>query len=236
MKNMVFIHGAYHGGWCWKEVEEEIKRKDNFVLCHLLTLPNHIDSNISSYVDYVVNYIKDNNLDNIVLVSHSLGGLVVAKLIEKINSISDIFLLTSVLVNNNNFLSYLPIDIQNKYKEIAKNHNNLIIPNPDRLKDVLFNKTSVDKYEYFSKNLTPQSYGAYEETVNIDVFKHTKIPTRYIQCKYDISLPQEIFKEIFKLLPSNSKIIEIDADHEAMASNPKEVARVIIEELIISTC
>ena len=105
MKNIVFVHGAYHAGWCWGKVIEFLP-KENFV-CHPLDLPASGSNNsikkenvgIEEYVSYVINYISINSLSEVILVSHSLGGITISKVLERIpEKINGAFFVTSVVL------------------------------------------------------------------------------------------------------------------------------------------
>jgi pimeloyl-ACP methyl ester carboxylesterase len=126
----------------------------------------------------------------------------------------------------------LPIDVQNKYKQIASSRSdNSIPPNIEKIKQTLFNKSeNSPKLDDFLSKLEPQPIGPYEDVINLESFQQTNVPITYIKCKYDISLPKETFDEILSKLPASAKMLEIDADHEAMFSNPKSVANILLRQ------
>lgn len=239
MKKVLFIHGAYHGGWCWDEVIAYLP-KEQFD-CHAIDLPGQAKNKVANkgeirtndYVDYVLNYIKSNNLDELCIMSHSLGGITLSKITEQIPSkIKSVFFLTSVILNGKSFLQMLPAEVQTKYKQIASSRgDHSIPPNVERIKQILFNKSeNSPKLDNFLSKLEPQPIGPYEDVINLDSFQQTSVPVTYIKCKYDISLPKETFDEIISKLPANSKILEIESDHEAMFSNPEAVANVLLRQ------
>lgn len=75
-KNIVFIHGSGCNKKFLEPIANKIKKHD----CYLIDLPGHGEStdtnySLENYVDCVVEFIKE--LNNVILVGHSLGGTVV---------------------------------------------------------------------------------------------------------------------------------------------------------------
>ncbi|GEM_PF-4020050 len=236
MKHILFIHGAYHSGWCWEPVVRLLP-KDVFQ-CHAIDLPGQGANKIlpkqyvtpKDYLDFVLSYIEIHNLTDITLVSHSMGGIVLGKLVEQIPfKIKSAFLLTSVLLNGKSFMEMLPLEVQKKYREIASHREDMSIPpNLERIRAILFNQSKdSETLNIFLRKLEPQPISIYEEKVTLSAFKHTSVAITYIKCKNDISLPVAGFEEILSNLPTTAHITEIDADHEAMLSNPKAIANLL---------
>lgn len=80
--NLVFIHGS----GCDKRFLKELAAQIDMYNCYLLDLPGHGESNdtgynFNNYVDSVCNFIK--NLNNVILIGHSLGGTIVLQVLSK---------------------------------------------------------------------------------------------------------------------------------------------------------
>lgn len=86
----VLVHGAWHGGWCWCRVAERLRRDGHAVFTptltglgersHLLTA----DINVETHIADVVNVIKWERLNDVVLCGHSYGGFVISGVAEQI--------------------------------------------------------------------------------------------------------------------------------------------------------
>ncbi|OED39899.1 hypothetical protein AB833_13540 [Chromatiales bacterium (ex Bugula neritina AB1)] len=82
--NIVLVHGAFHGGWCWSEVAAELSRRGARV--HTPTLTGLADRqhlfspsvNLATHVKDIVNLIEYEKLDDCVLVGHSYAGNVLS--------------------------------------------------------------------------------------------------------------------------------------------------------------
>ena len=85
----VLVHGAWHGGWCWRRVADRLTAKGRYVVAPTLSgvgERSHLanDSiNLSTHIDDVVNEIKWKDLEALVLVGHSYGGMVITGVAER---------------------------------------------------------------------------------------------------------------------------------------------------------
>lgn len=83
MAAFLFVHGAWHGGWCWKELETRLRAMGHETHSPTLTgvgERTHLarpETDADVHVEDVVNVIKWRELDNAILVGHSYGGLVI---------------------------------------------------------------------------------------------------------------------------------------------------------------
>jgi len=90
-ETFVLVHGAWHGGWCWAAVINQLEKLgDN---AYAVDLPGHgmnradrSKVTLASYVDSVAQFIERHDLKNVVLAGHSLGGLTIPGVAAKIPS------------------------------------------------------------------------------------------------------------------------------------------------------
>jgi pimeloyl-ACP methyl ester carboxylesterase len=88
-KTFVFVHGTWHGGWCWRRVADALERQGHKIYAptltgvgdrsHLLTK----EVNLTTHVSDVVNLVKWEDLKDIVLVGHSSAGFVITEAAEQ---------------------------------------------------------------------------------------------------------------------------------------------------------
>jgi pimeloyl-ACP methyl ester carboxylesterase len=88
----VLVHGAWHGGWCWQRVSDRLTAQGHRVFAPTLTgvcERSHLDSpsvDLSTQIRDVVNEIRWKDLENVVLVGHSYGGMVITGVAEQVAS------------------------------------------------------------------------------------------------------------------------------------------------------
>ena len=113
-KTFVLIHGAWHGGWAWKEVIDCLAKKGH--RAYAPTLAGHgpeatrVGITHQHCVTSVVAYIEEHQLEDVVLVGHSFGGTVVQKVVEELPGriARTVFLDALILKDNQCVFDLLP--------------------------------------------------------------------------------------------------------------------------------
>ena len=90
MSTIVLVHGTTAGGWTWRRVAPELRAAGHHVTTptltglgervHLATPAVDLDTNIAD----VVNHLIYEELDNVILVGHSYGGMVIAGVADRV--------------------------------------------------------------------------------------------------------------------------------------------------------
>ena len=79
-KTFVLVHGAYHGGWCWRRVADMLEAKGHKVFAPSLTGcgdRSHLlskDVVLDTHIDDLANIFNWEDLRDACLVAHSYGG------------------------------------------------------------------------------------------------------------------------------------------------------------------
>jgi pimeloyl-ACP methyl ester carboxylesterase len=85
----VLVHGAWHGGWCWRRVADRLRGGGHTVFTPTLTglgershlLRAGID--LKTHIADVVNVMKWEQLSDVVLCGHSYGGFIISGVAEQ---------------------------------------------------------------------------------------------------------------------------------------------------------
>ena len=89
-KPFVLVHGAWHGGWCWRHVRARLIAAGHEVYTPTLTGQgerHHLtgpDITLDTHIDDVARVIEWEELDGVVLVGHSYGGYVVTGVADRL--------------------------------------------------------------------------------------------------------------------------------------------------------
>ncbi len=89
MATFVLVHGAWHGGWCWRKVTPLLRAAGHEVYTPTLTGLGervHLASpeiGLSTHIQDVVNVLEYEDLREVVLVGHSYGGMVIAGVADR---------------------------------------------------------------------------------------------------------------------------------------------------------
>ena len=89
-KTFVLVHGAFHGGWCWRDVAQSLRAAGHTVFTptqtglgerrHLLSR----DITLDTFVLDVVNVIESEELGDVILVGHSFGGITITAVADRL--------------------------------------------------------------------------------------------------------------------------------------------------------
>jgi pimeloyl-ACP methyl ester carboxylesterase len=80
----LLVHGAWHGGWCWRDVAASLRAKGHRVYTPTLTGLGeryHLgrpDMTIDTHVEDIKAVISCEELSDVILVGHSYGGKIIA--------------------------------------------------------------------------------------------------------------------------------------------------------------
>jgi pimeloyl-ACP methyl ester carboxylesterase len=91
-KTFVLVHGSSAGGWCYRRVADLLERQGHKVYAPTLTglgERSHLMSGmitLDTHITDVVNVIRWENLDGIVLVGHSYGGWIISGVAERVEA------------------------------------------------------------------------------------------------------------------------------------------------------
>ncbi|MGN6748919.1 MAG: alpha/beta fold hydrolase [Xanthobacteraceae bacterium] len=84
----VLVHGAWHGGWCWRRVADRLRRDGHVVFTPTLTglgERSHLlsaDIDLGTHIADIVNVMRWEGLSDVVLCGHSYGGFVISGVAE----------------------------------------------------------------------------------------------------------------------------------------------------------
>ena len=103
----VIVHGAFSGGWDWKEVGEILTARGHTVYRPTLTgLGERVhlagpEINLTTHITDVVNVIKYESLSNVVLCGHSYAGMVLTGVMDRIpERLRHVIFMDAVLPND----------------------------------------------------------------------------------------------------------------------------------------
>jgi pimeloyl-ACP methyl ester carboxylesterase len=110
------VHGGGHGGWCWRACAQVLRAGGHEVYTPTLTgfgERSHLDTTsvtFSTFVDDVANVLRFEDLRDVVLVGHSMGGTIVPRVAEAEPErvLGVIWLTAAVCEDGQNLLEAIP--------------------------------------------------------------------------------------------------------------------------------
>ena len=127
MTTFVLVHGAWHGGWCYKRVARLLRQAGHEVYTPTLTglgerahlINRAID--LDTHVQDILGVIRCEELSDVVLCGHSYGGMVITGVAEQIAAKirSLVYLDAFVPENGKCLFDYLPVEQSGQMRDDA---------------------------------------------------------------------------------------------------------------------
>lgn len=230
MTTFVLIHGAYHGGWCWARVADRLRAAGHAV--HAPTLAGmgehaHLlnrQITLDTHVDDVVSHLETEELDHVVLVGHSYGGLIITGAADRLDGsgriASLVYLDALAPVDGSRWSDFNAPSAVEARHAAAQKAGGLFIPPPDA---AMFGLTDPADIAWGNRRLRPHPYGCYLSTLGLPRLAAGRgaaaLPRTYIDCVEPLYSDFNGLKARLKADPA-WKYVEIRTGHNAMMSAP----------------
>jgi pimeloyl-ACP methyl ester carboxylesterase len=233
MKTYFYLHGAMRGAWLWDRIMPLMEKSGAIVIAY--DLPGHGKRSgdrrgvtMSTYVADVLAYIRKNDLRDLILVGHSMSGIVISKVAEELpDRIHHLVYLAAVVPRDGDALvDLLTTERQEAIRKLEGKATEVFGP-IDVLRPNYFTDQTGEDREFYLKQLTPQPLAVFFEKVPLKRFHGLTIPRTYIMGLRDKALPPELTRGFAARL--GVEPVPIDAGHDMMVVKPEEVAKVLLE-------
>lgn len=222
---LVFFYGAGLGKWIWDNLSQNIDYP-----CLFLDYPgrelNSKDNkglSLDDYSDFICTKINNWNIDKIVVIAHSIGGVIALKTIRKIKSQIKGFIAISASTPKSGD-SYLS-SFSTFNRLVMKCVFRLLGTRPPKtaLMQSLCNDLSAEQATKVVNQFTPESLMIYEQKV---IYNLSDIPKLYIKLTNDKAFREQIQDKMIKNI-SPKTVVEMNTGHLPMLGKPNDLARII---------
>ena len=238
-ENFVLIHGAWHGGWCWAAVINELdKRGDRAFAVDLPgTNANPLDRakvNLQVYVDSAIRWIEDRNLRNVILAGHSMGGLVLPGVAAKITRrIKRVVFVTAMVAEDGKGGLDPASEGTKPLVALADSRYDKSLPieaMEENFRKFFFQDASREVQNWVMGALCPQPLRPLIEPVAMKAFHASGVPQSYLVCEDDIA-PAGAGHFHDQYLPrlTTPSIRRVKSGHEVMFTQPRACADALYE-------
>jgi len=227
-RTFVLVHGAWHGGWCWRDVAALLRAKGHIVTtptmtglgerAHLLSEAITLDT----HIDDITNHLAWEDLDDVVLVGHSYGGTVAMGVADRApGRIGTLILLDSgFLFDGETSMDELGPEIAAQRTRMAEESSGgLSLPAPPAL---VFGGVTPDQATWLDSKLVPHPLRTYTTPLRLSHPPGSGIRACYIACTepvYPVMIP--IFERV---RACGWPFHELATGHDAMVTAPEATA------------
>jgi pimeloyl-ACP methyl ester carboxylesterase len=235
MTTFVLVHGGGHGGWCWKWTAAALRRDGHEV--HPPTLTgfgerSHLApyaTSFRTFVDDIVNVVRYEDLDNIALVGHSMGGAIIPRVAEEIpDRIRRVVWLTAaVCADGESLLQTIPPS-RWMSKAVSVEADGTTHTDTELILDAVIHDGTPFQREFVRARHLPYPPHALVEPGRLSAFLALDLPTAYVMATDDRAIEPMVQERLADRLP-HSRRSTVPAGHDCMIVRPAEVARALTE-------
>ncbi len=233
-KTYILLHGALHGGWCWRYVAELMSSAGHRVHAptqtglgqykHLLSGAITLDTFIAD----ITNLIEMEELNDVILVGHSFGGAVILGVADRMpERIRHLVLLDSLIVESGHRpFGMLAPEVAAARRTLAAGEGlGLALPVPPVT--IFGIPDDHPKAAWVRRHLTPHPVGTYESPLMLDHPLGNGRPCTYIHCTKPVYEPLESSRQLARRQPGWNWL-EIATGHDAMVLAPAELSQMLM--------
>jgi pimeloyl-ACP methyl ester carboxylesterase len=237
LPGLVLVHGGAHAGDCWDLTVAEIKRLTPELTVLAVDLPGRgakpgdlRSAALSDWVNSIVTDIDDAGIDEVVVVGHSMAGLVVPGVAAKLGAsrVREMVFATAFVPPDGGTLVdtlHGPGGVLARWG--AKRGAPGTI-NPIAARLMFFNGLSRSRRQYMSSRLHAESSRILLERVcRRDM--PDDVPRTWIMTLRDRALSVKSQRRSIAALGGVQTLIELDTCHDLMVSEPERLAQILIE-------
>jgi pimeloyl-ACP methyl ester carboxylesterase len=227
----VLVHGAWHGGWCWRRVADLLTAKGHKVFTPTLTglgERSHLlreGINVSTHVADVVNLLKWERLDNVVLCGHSYGGLVVSGVAEQMApAIGSIVFLDAFLPENGDSMGELTSQAVRDQLKAAVARGDLGVPARSAAAFLVNEKDRA----WVDALCVPQPIGCMIEKLVLTGARDRIAKKAYVRAA---AYPNPGFDKALAQVKADAswRCYEVPCGHDVMVDMPERLAEILTE-------
>lgn len=242
MANFVLVHGAWHGGWCWRRVVHALSAAGH--RAHAVTLTGvgdraHLMSpaiTLETHITDVSNAIEAEELDDIVLAVHSYAGMIGTAIADRMPGRLRHLLYVDAVVPKpgESWSSTQPVATREARLAAAQASPDYSLPPPD---PSVYGLAGAD-HEWAKRRQTPHPGHTYPAPLDFDVKRVAAVPRTFVSCT------QPALATIDAIRPrmadpqfwdgawqggGGARVVELKTGHDPMISTPQDLTRILLE-------
>lgn len=242
MTTFVLIHGSWHDGPLWGPVVEHLQLKGHRAFAP--TVAGHgkgVDKNVThaDCTKSIVDFIKEKDLRDVVLLGHSYGGTIIARTVQFVpDRVKRLIFWNAFVVNDGESLNdNVPPHYRDLFAKLANDSSDRTAMMPFPIwREAFVNDADLETAKATYAQLSPEPYQPITDKLDMkrffEIVHGGKVACSYINCTEDISLPPGPEWGWHPRMSSRLglyRLVQMPGSHEVIFTNPKGLAEKIIE-------
>lgn len=231
MTHFVLLHGAWHGGWCWRRVADILRARGHKVTTPTMTglgERSHLLSReitLTTFCEDLRLHLEYEEARDAVLVGHSFGGSPISYAAERApDRVARLVYLDANLVEGGETaMSITPPDVAALRRQMAEDSSGgLSLPTPPA---AAMGVTDPADAAWLERLMTPHPFRTFETPLPLDGPPGAGKPAVYVRCTAPVYPPLAASRARASAL--GWPIRDIATGHDAMVTEPAALAELI---------
>ena len=242
MTNFVLVHGAWHGGWCWRHVLRALAAQGH--RAHAVTLTGvgervHLMSSLitlETHIRDVANAIEAEELDDVVLAVHSYAGMIGTALADRMPRRLKHLIYVDAIVprSGESWSSTHASALREARLAAARTSADYSIPPPD---PSVFGLQEQAR-EWVRRRQVPHPGHTYQAPLQFDPRRVASVPRTFVDCTRPPNAAIDVMRQRVRDSTywdgawqggAGARVIELKTGHDPMISAPEDLVRVFLD-------
>jgi pimeloyl-ACP methyl ester carboxylesterase len=244
MANFLLVHGAWHGGWCWRHVIQALAAEGH--RAHAVTLTGvgeraHLMSpaiTLETHITDVSNAMEAEEMDDVVLAVHSYAGMIGTAIADRMpGRLRHLVYVDAVVPNpGESWSSTQPVATREARLAAAQTSPDYSFPPPD---PSVYGLAGAD-HEWAKRRQTPHPGHTYAAVLDFDVKRVAAVPRTFVSCiqpalatidAIRARVADQQFWDGAWQAGGRARVIELKTGHDPMISTPQDLTRILLEDV-----
>ena len=207
-KTFVLVHGGGHGGWCWQRMASVLRNHGHQVWTPTLTgfgERHHLDHGqitFDTLVTDVAAVLEFEDLHDVVLVGHSMGGVIVPRVAEvSIERVARVVFMAAVVLNDGETLLEAVPATPAVSRAVTIAEDGTAVTDHALLVEALLPEASPADRAWVLERHRSYPPAALVEPGRLSQFLELGLPTGYVVATEDLMVPPDLARTFARRLP-----------------------------------
>jgi pimeloyl-ACP methyl ester carboxylesterase len=234
MATYLLVHGAWHGGWCWRRVADILRAKGHTVFTPTLTGLGdraHLASpgiDLECHINDVLGVLDMEELDDVILCGHSYGGQVITPVLDRrVESFRAAIWLDAFVPQDGQSLmdAWTPERAQHMREEVARTGDGWkVLP----MTPEYFGVMDDDDADWITRRCVPQPLKTFSQAAHLTGAWETVATKMYLLAELHPNSNFDRFASPLSLR-EDWDVRTIASGHDVMIDTPTLLAEIFLE-------
>lgn len=225
MSVFVLVHGSFSGGWKWKKVVPLLRQAGHRVSTPTLTglgERSHLvwpGLGLETHITDIVNVLRFNDLEDVILAGHSWGGMVITGVAERVpERIARLVYVDAFVPHDGESVFSISPAAGERWR--ARTVDGMTQPyEPEH-----WNISDPEDAAWLQAHMVPMSIKTHEDPIALPAYRAAELPRTYIWCTESAAFAPMARRA----RDEGMRYFELPTHHNPMVTMPRELTDILL--------